>query len=168
MTPKALRYNATESQGRTQEMTVNLAPLPQTYFEDVKIGDELPGFGYKLTWTEMVKQVSGSQDFYAVHHDPEFARSGGHKDIFYNTGWTRAQLFRVLSDFAGPEGWVRKLHFEMRRMNRPNDTIQVKGKVVDRKVTEEGNEVTVELCIENDEEGVATPAHGVVFLPSRP
>jgi len=148
-------------------MTIKLDPLPQTYFEDVNVGDELPGFGYKLTWTEMVKQVSGSQDFYAVHHDPEFAKSGGHKDIFYNTGWTRSNLFRLLSDFAGPEGWVRKLNFEMRRMNRPNNMLQVKGKVTDKKQTEIGNEVHIELWMENDEEGVATPATGVVLLPNK-
>lgn len=148
-------------------MTIKLDPLPQTYFEDVNVGDELPGFGYKLTWTEMVKQVSGSQDFYAVHHDPEFARSGGHKDIFYNTGWTRSNLFRLLSDFAGPDGWVRKLNFEMRRMNRPNNQLQVKGKVTDKKQTELGNEVHIELWMENDEEGVATPATGVVLLPNK-
>lgn len=148
-------------------MAIDLAPLPQTYFEDLKVGDELPGFGYELTWTEMVKQVSGSQDFYAVHHDPPFARSGGHKDIFYNTGWTRAQLYRLLADFAGPEGWVRKLHFEMRKMNRPGNTIQVKGKIVNLAKTEDGNEVTLELMIENSEEGPATLASGVVYLPSR-
>ncbi|MGK2964060.1 MAG: hypothetical protein ACSLFM_00475 [Tepidiformaceae bacterium] len=148
-------------------MAVKLDPLPQTYFDDVNVGDELPGFGFKLGWTEMVKQVSGSQDFYAVHHDRAFAQGGGHKDIFYNTGWTRSQLFRLLSDYAGPDGWVRKLHFEMRRMNRPDNTIQVKGKVVDKKQTEDGNEVHIELWIENDEEGVATPASGVVLLPSK-
>jgi acyl dehydratase len=148
-------------------MTIKLDPLPQTYFEDVNVGDELPGFGYTLTWTEMVKQVSGSQDFYAVHHDPEFAKSGGHKDIFYNTGWTRANLYRLLSDYAGPDGWVRKLHFEMRRMNRPNNELKVKGKVTGKEVTENGNEVHVELWMENDEEGIATPASGVVLLPNK-
>ena len=148
-------------------MSITLAPIAQTYFEDINVGDELPGFGYKLDWTEMVKQVSGSQDFYAVHHDPPFARSGGHKDIFYNTGWTRAQLYRLLADFAGPDGWVRKLHFEMRKMHRPEVTIQVRGKVVDKQVTDDGNEVTLEIWIENDEEGKATLASGVVFLPKR-
>lgn len=148
-------------------MSIDLKPLPQTYFEDVNIGDEVPGFSYKLDWTEMVKQVSGSQDFYAVHHDPEFARSGGHKDIFYNTGWTRANLYRLLADFAGPDGWVRKLHFEMRKMNRPNVTIQVKGKVTGKEQTAEGNLVHLDVWIENDEEGVATPASGTVILPSK-
>jgi acyl dehydratase len=148
-------------------MTTVLEPLQQNYFEDVNVGDELEGFSYELTWTEMVKQVSGSQDFYAVHHDPEFARSGGHKDIFYNTGWTRANLYRLLSDYAGADGWVRKLHFEMRKMHRPGNKITVRGRVTDKQQTTEGNEVHIELWMENDQEGVATPATGIVLLPSR-
>lgn len=149
-------------------MAVELAPLTQTYFEDLKVGDDIPGFSYELTWTEMVKQVSGSQDFYAVHHDPPFAKAGGHKEIFYNTGWTRAQLYRLMSDLAGPDGWVRQLHFEMRKMHRPGNTVTVTGKVTDLKVTDEGNEVHLDLWIENDEEGMATPATGIVLLPNRP
>ena len=148
-------------------MAVKLDPLPQIYFEDVSVGDELPGFSYPLDWTEMVKQVSGSQDFYAVHHDPPFAQSGGHRTVFYNTGWTRAQLYRLLADFAGPEGWVRRLHFEMRRMNMPDDTITVSGTVVAKEQTDDGNAVEIELSIANDREGVATPAQGTVLLPSR-
>ena len=35
-------------------MAVRLDPLPQIYFEDVSVGDELPGFSYPLDWTEMV------------------------------------------------------------------------------------------------------------------
>lgn len=148
-------------------MAIDLKPLEQKYFEDVNVGDELEGFGYQLNWTEMVKQVSGSQDFYAVHHDPPFAQSGGHKDIFYNTGWTRSNLYRLLSDLAGPDGWVRKLEFAMRKMNRPMVNMQVKGKIVEKKETDEGNEVHVELWMENDDEGVTTPASGIVLLPKR-
>jgi uncharacterized protein len=148
-------------------MTTVLDPIKQIYFEDVNVGDELKGFSYELTWTEMVKQVSGSQDFYAVHHDPEFARGGGHKDIFYNTGWTRANLYRLLSDFAGADGWVRKLHFEMRRMHRPGNTITVRGRVTAKEQTAEGDEIHIELWMENDQEGKATPASGIVLLPAR-
>ena len=111
--------------------------------------------------------MSGSKDFYAVHHDPPFAQSGGHSGIFYNTGWTRANLYRLLADFAGPDGWVRKLHFEMRRMNMADDTIVVSGEVVGKEQTEDGNVVEIELSIQNDREGMATRATGTVLLPSR-
>lgn len=140
----------------------------QRFFEDVNVGDELPGFGYKLDWTRMVEQVSGSQDFYEVHHDPEFAKAGGHSDIFFNTGWTRANMCRLLTDWAGPKGWVRKFYFEMRRMNMPNDTIELVGKVVGKEVTDIGNEVRIEMSVNNDREGVATPGKATVLLPSRP
>ena len=55
----------------------NLAPLAQRYIEDVRVGDQLPGFELELGWTKMAEQVSGSQDFYPVHHDPGFAAEAG-------------------------------------------------------------------------------------------
>lgn len=142
----------------------------QRYWEDVQAGDEIPGFSLALNWTRMAAQVSGSQDFYPVHHDPDFAQAGGHADVFYNTGFTRACLCRLLTDWMGPEGWLRKLRFEMRRMNMNGDTIQVRGAVVrTREVAGEAdNEVDLELAIANEREGVTTPAWAVVQLPSRP
>jgi acyl dehydratase len=140
----------------------------QRYWEDVRAGDEIPGFEIPLNWTRMARQVSGSQDFYEVHHDPEFARAGGHRDIFYNTGFTRACLSRLLTDYAGDGGWLKKLRFEMRRMNMNGDTIRVTGRVAAvREVEGADNEVDIELWIENDREGVTTPASATISLPSR-
>lgn len=140
----------------------------QRYWGDVAEGDELPGFDLRLTETKIVEQVSGSQDFYPVHHDREFARAGGHADIFVNTGFTRAALCRLLTDFAGVDGWPRRLTYEMRRMNRPGDTIMVRGKVARMYVAEDGAHCAdIDLWIENDREGVTTPASGTVVLPVR-
>jgi len=101
----------------------------QRYWEDVAEGEELTGYDLYLSETKVAEQVSGSQDFYAVHHDRPFARAGGHKDIFFNTGFTRAALSHLLTDFTGDDGWVRRLSYEMRRMNRPGDTLKLRGKV---------------------------------------
>ena len=138
----------------------------QNFFEDVNIGDELPGFDVVLDAQRMVKQVSGSQDFYPVHHDTAFAQAGGHRDIFYNTGFMRANLARLLTDFVGDDGWVRKLRFEMRRMNMNGDTMHIRGKVAGKRP--ESNEIDIELWAENDREGVTTPASATVTLPNRP
>ncbi len=141
---------------------------PQRYWEDVSEGDALTGFDLPLTETKIAQQVSGSQDFYPVHHDREFARAGGHADIFVNTGFTRASLSRLLTDFAGSEGWVRRLHYEMRRMNRPGDVMRVRGTVVRKFIADDGAKcVDIELWIENDREGKTTPALGTVMLPGR-
>lgn len=66
--------------------------ITQRYWDEVKEGEEISGFEMFLSETKMVEQVSGSQDFYPVHHDREFARAGGHPDVFFNTGFTRAAM----------------------------------------------------------------------------
>jgi acyl dehydratase len=140
----------------------------QRYWEDVNEGDALEGYDLPLTETRIVQQVSGSQDFYPVHHDREFARAGGHPDIFVNTGFTRAALGRLATDFAGTEGWVRRLSYEMRRMNRPGDTMQLRGKVVRKYVAEDGAHcIDLELWVQNEREGITTPATATVMLPAR-
>lgn len=147
---------------------VTKASVQQRYWEDVKEGDELPGYDLYLSETKVAEQVSGSQDFYAVHHDRPFAQAGGHKDIFFNTGFTRASLSRLLTDFAGVDGWVRKLSYEMRKMNRPGDTMQLRGKVTRTyKGTDGAHLVDIDLWVENDHEGIATPATATVELPTR-
>jgi acyl dehydratase len=142
--------------------------IEQRYWDDAAEGDEIPGFELYLSETKVAEQVSGSQDFYAVHHDRPFARAGGHEDIFFNTGFTRAALGRLLTDYAGVDGWVRRLQYAMRRMNRPGDTLRVRGTVTKKYVADDGAPVVdIELWIENDREGVATPASATVMLPKR-
>jgi acyl dehydratase len=148
-------------------MTVT-AGRKQRYWDDVSEGDALEGYDLRVTETKIAEQVSGSQDFYAVHHDREFARAGGHADIFLNTGFTRAALSRLLTDFAGVDGWVRRLTYEMRRMNRPGDSLRLRGAIIRKYEGEDGAHlVDIDLWIENDREGIATPATATVMLPAR-
>ncbi len=139
----------------------------QLYWEDVAEGQELKGYDLEINQTRVVQQVSGSQDFYAVHHDVAFAQAGGHPDIFLNTGFTRAALSRMLTDWAGDGGWLRRLRIEMRRMNRPGDTMRMRGRVVGKEVRDGEHCVDLEVWVENDREGITTPSQATVILPSR-
>lgn len=131
-------------------------------------GESLPGFALPLTMTRMALQVSGTQDFYPVHHDREFARQGGHADIFINTGFIRGLLCRLVGDWAGDEGFVRKLGFQMRRPHLLGDTITVAGRVVRRWRDGARGAADLEVWIENPRDGVATPGRATVWLASRP
>ena len=143
------------------------SPKPR-YWEDVTEAETLPGFSLPLTMTRMVLQVSGTQDFYPVHHDHEFARQGGHQDVFINTGFIRALLCRLVADWAGDEGFVKKLGFQMRRPHLLGDTITVTGRVARRWRDGERGAVDLDVWIENPRDGVATPGRATVYLPSRP
>ena len=141
--------------------------MSQRCWEEVKEGETLPGFSLELTMTRMVQQVSGTQDFYPIHHDRDFARCGGHPDIFVNTAFTRAALCRLLTDWAGPAGFVKRLGFQMRRYHLVGDTIYVRGKVV-KKYRQDGvGAVDLEIWAENAREGIATPGTATVHLPLR-
>lgn len=141
--------------------------MSQRYWEDVREGEALPGFALGLTMTRMVQQVSGTQDFYPVHYDRDFARSGGHPDIFVNTAFTRAALCRLLTDWVGAEGFVKRLGFQMRRYHLLGDTMHVRGKVVKRYREDGRGCVDLEIWAENAREGIATPGTATVHLPLR-
>lgn len=133
-------------------------------WDDVREGEELPGFSLELTATRMVLQVSGTQDVYPIHHDQAFARSAGHADIFVNTAFIRACLCRVLTDWMGPDGCLRSLRFQMRKPNLMGETIAVRGRV--KKKRPEGL-VDLEVWIESGAHGVTVPATASVALPAR-
>lgn len=139
----------------------------QRYWEDVEVGDEIEGFTLDITPRRTFLQVSGSQDWYPAHFDAGFARKAGHPDIFMNTGFLQAALVRAITDWMGDEGFLRRLRFEMRRQQRPGDTMACKGRVTGKR--EENGEGLVELEVwaENEREGVTTPGTATVALPRR-
>ena len=139
------------------------AQWPSLSWEDVREGQELDGFSLELTPTLMTAQVSGTQDFYPVHHDREFARQAGHKDIFINTAFIRGCLCRVVTDWMGDDTFLKSLGFQMRRPNFAGETIAVRGRV---KKKGPGGRVDLELWLENAGE-VTVPATATVILPVR-
>ena len=140
---------------------------PQVYWEDVEPDQDLPGFSLEINAKRAFLQISGSQDWYPVHHDPAFARKSGHEDIFMNTGFTQAALVRLISDWMGDDGFLRKLYFEMRRQQRPGDTMVCKGKVAGKRRQDGEGWVELEVWAENEREGVTTPGKAQVILPLR-
>jgi acyl dehydratase len=128
-------------------------------------GEMLEGFSMPLTPTRIALQVSGSQDFYPVHHDREFARAGGHADMFINTGFIRALLCRLVTEWMGDAGFLKRLGFTMRRPHLAGDTISVKGRVAARRAEAAHDAVDLDVWIENPRDGVATPGSATVHLP---
>jgi len=137
---------------------------PSRGWEGVQEGEELEGFSLRLTMTRMVLQVSGTQDVYPVHHDPAFAREAGHETIFVNTAFIRGCLCRLLTDWMGPDGFLKTLRFQMRRPNFLGETIHCRGRV-SRKRPE--GLVEIEVWLENKDHGVTASGSAGVVLPAR-
>ncbi|MCC6474019.1 MAG: hypothetical protein IT514_09765 [Burkholderiales bacterium] len=140
----------------------------QLYWEDVEEEQELStGYTMPITWTKIAHSVSGTRDFNPQHHDPDFCRSMGYDNVFVMLNFYQALLGRLVSDWMGEEGFLRRLELEMRKMNLLHDNMTVKGKVSRKYVEGADHLVDLDVWIENDREGVTTPATCTVILPAR-
>jgi hypothetical protein len=137
------------------------------YWDDVHEGDELPGYALLLDPLRLHLQSSGTQDFHRQHNDEAFAQAQGAGSIFVNTGFMHAALSRVVLDWMGAEGFLQSFHMEMRKMNRPGDTMRMGGRVKRAWQEDDHGLVECELWAANDREGVTTPGIAIVRLPRR-
>ena len=141
-------------------------PRKQLYWEDVEVGQDIPGYSLEVNWTQIVRQVSGGQDFFPVHYDPDFAAERG-DPVFVNTSFMQGCFDHLVSDWIGDDGFIRKFRMEMRRMNILGDTMVLKGKVTNKYVQDGENLVDADVWCENEREGVTTPCKATVRLPSK-
>jgi len=86
----------------------------QRYWDDVAVGDAIPGFDLPLDWSRMAMQVSGSQDFYPVHHDPDFARA-------YLT--SLPDVARIAGFYMGPDGYTWGREFVSTEPDAPRQLV---------------------------------------------
>ena len=144
---------------------VDVAKLAPREWADTEVGQLLEGGEVTIDWSTVALQVSGSQDWNRVHHDPGFAHESGHASIFLNTGWTSAVLFKVVSDWIGASGWIERFEFRMRQMNTFGDTVRSGGQIRDKRIDSEGRRIAdLDLWLENNRVGKTTIASAVVVF----
>ena len=122
-------------------------------WENVSEGNDMPPLEFgPITMTTQVMDASGTRDLYPIHHDREFAKEAGARDIFLNTMWYQGLLGRFVNEWGGPESFLRKLSFDMRATNCPGDTLTVHGKVM-KKYEDEGQKlVDLDVRIDNQDD----------------
>ena len=122
-------------------------------WDGVGEGSDMPPLEFgPVTMTTQVMDASGTRDLYPIHHDREFAKENGARDIFLNTMWYQGLLGRFVNEWGGPESFVRKLSFDMRATNCPGDTLTVHGKVT-KKYEQEGQKlVDLDVRIDNQDD----------------
>ena len=121
-------------------------------WNELSEGQTLPPLEFgPVTMTTQVMDASGTRDLYPIHHDREFAKAAGARDIFLNTMWYQGLLGRFVNEWGGPESFIRKLGFDMRAPNCPGDTLTVRG-TVKKKYEDEGKKlVDLDVRIDNQD-----------------
>jgi acyl dehydratase len=110
---------------------------------DLAVGDELPVFELSLTATMIVAGAIASRDFMPAHHDRDFAVGQGSRDIFMNILTTNGYVARYLTDWAGPEAWVKRIAIRLGAPAHPGDALRFSGSIV--RLEEQGGEGEIEV-----------------------
>lgn len=135
-------------------------------WDDVRPGDQLDSTTLEVTMRRLMMDVSGTRDLYPIHHDREFAKKNGARDIFVNTMFYEGFFGRLATDWAGPEAFLRKLRFSMNAPNCLGDTITSRGWVVGTSVEDGTRLVDLEIHLDNQLGPDATVAYLTVELPA--
>ena len=138
------------------------------YFEDIKVGDELPALRKEINMARMMAYGASTWDFIRIHYDADFVREQGFKGPFVDGQMLGGFLAQQVQDWAGPRAFLRKLGFQNRVMVFPEDTVTGHGVVTATHI--DGGEALVEcdLWMENqDGDKVVQPASAVVRFPRR-
>lgn len=134
-------------------------------WNDVNEGDSVTDLVFPISMRTLMIDVAGTRDLYPIHHDREFAKRNGARDIFVNTMFYEGLFGRIATDWAGPEAFLRKLRFSMKGPNCLGDIMTARGAVT-RKYEADGQKlVDLEIHLDNQIEKDATIANLTIELP---
>jgi acyl dehydratase len=135
-------------------------------WDDVKEGDELTSLTFPISMRTLMIDVAGTRDLYPIHHDREFAKENGARDIFVNTMFYEGLFGRIATDWAGPEAFLRKLRFGMKSPNCLGDTMTSRGWVTKKREEDDVRLLDIEIHLDNQIEKDATIANLTIELPA--
>ena len=112
-------------------------------WKEIAVGDELPPFELKVTPAVIVAGAIASRDFMPVHHDHAYAQQQGAPDIFMNILTTNGYVSRFVTDWAGPQGMLKKISIRLGAPALPGMPLTFTGRVV--RSERQGAEGAVEI-----------------------
>lgn len=137
---------------------------PSLGFDDVEVGTELPPVSLDVTHKRVCMNAASTWDWFPGHHDPEYARSQGQRDIYLSTLFFHGFVDRGLTDWAGQDAVIRRRKISMLRSIYPGQTAVLTGSVVAKR--EDGDRCLVDLeLMVSSEEGQCVPSEATVELP---
>lgn len=111
-------------------------------YASVNVGDTGPEVTFPpITITDIVRYAGASGDFTPLHHDPEYARKAGYKDVFAMGMMTAGYLTKLIGDWFGPEN-IRRYKVRFTGQVYPGDVLTCRGRVTAKR--EEGGEKLIE------------------------
>ncbi len=142
--------------------------MAKLYFEDVKIGDEVPPYSIKVGFMELNRFASANDEFVMIHMDPDYSKNVAKlPDANIMGNLKLVYIVNALNAWMGDDGWIRKIGAEYRRQDLVNTTLTATGAVRAKRQEQGENLVDLDVWVENEQGEKTTPGHATVVLPGR-
>ena len=139
----------------------------QKYWNDISEGDIVPKVTMHVPFAKVILNAAATNDYFPGHHDPEYARAQGQRNIYLNTMAIEGFIDRVATDWAGPRTFIRKRQMQMRASIYAGDTMYGEGVVTKHYQDAAGRHlIDITISIATDE-GPRVPAALTLELPQR-
>lgn len=131
---------------------------------EINVGDAIKPMNLALTHTMIASTAIASRDFMPVHHDKDYALKQFAPDIFLNILSSNGYVSRFLTDWAGPECWIKKINIKLGVPAVPNQVLKFTGTVLSKK--EENGECFIEVSVQAaNDSGNHVTGTAVITLP---
>src|SRR5260221_13128566 len=98
-------------------------------YEEVGVGDQLSPVEIPVTRRLIVAGAIATRDYENVHHDTPAAQERGLKDVIMNIYTSEGLVSRYVTDWAGPEAYIKRISLKLGVSNYPGDTMRMSGTV---------------------------------------
>ena len=112
-------------------------------FDEVSVGQQIPAMEIDVSTGMIIASAIASRDYQNVHHDRDQAIALGSKDIFMNILTTNGLVGRLVTDWTGPVGILKRVNIRLGAPNYAGDKMLLSGVVRDKR--EENGEKLVDL-----------------------
>lgn len=134
-------------------------------YSEVREGLELPALEIDVSTGLIVATALASRDYQNVHHDRDQAIALGSKDIFMNILTTNGLVGRLVTDWTGPLGELKRVNIRLGVPNYAGDKMRLSGTVKAKRI--EGGENLVDIdVIGKNSMGNHVTGSVVVALPN--
>ncbi len=129
--------------------TAHDAPTSPVVHEPLPVGD-LPVVTMPVTVGRCVLDAATTRDFFPGHHDREYARAQGARDIYLNTMFYHGFVDRVVADWAGSDGVIVRRVLKMLTPACAGDTLTTSATIAAESEVDGRHITDVEVTVYSD------------------
>lgn len=144
-------------------------PEQQVYFEDVEPGYELPGREHgPLTIVDTVRWAGLQENWQHLHYDRTHVREHNGLHTFIASGaYRQALLMRMLTDWLGPRGWLKKISLRHTYSTFEGDAMRFSARVVEKSADASDPWIACTLEGKNQDDKQILSGRSILILPRR-